>query len=139
MLMEDEQYASSEDSDFAPDAAPAQEGESDQSDSEAEADDRPSKRRRTAAETNGSGNAGGGEDLGYDNSGDEAIIKKGEKKSKKRKDKSGQRTDKDDDDDEGGEGGLIKTRRQRAAEYGFSYVAASNISLTASTGKKSAR
>lgn len=109
-LIDDEQYASSEDSDFAPDAAPAQ--DSDQSDSEPDgADgDRPSKRRRTAEK----GDGGEDKDAGYDNSGDEAIIKKGEKKKKKRKDKS---TQDGDEEDEGGEGGLIKTRRQRAAEY----------------------
>lgn len=105
LIDEDEQYASSEDSDFAPDAAPAQDSEQSDSEDEAAGSDRPSKRQRTE---------GGQGDAGYDNSGDEAIIKRGEKKKRKKgKDKTGL----DAEDDEGGEGGLIKTRRQRAAEY----------------------
>ncbi|KAG9253334.1 SWR1-complex protein 5 [Emericellopsis atlantica] len=105
--LEDEQYASSEDSDFAPDAVPAT-ADSDVSDSEPEdaaADaDQSSKRAKAKADKKTA------DDEGYDNSGDEAIIKKGERKSKRRKGKDA------DDEDEGGEGGLIKTRRQRAAE-----------------------
>lgn len=104
LIDEDDQYASSEDSDFAPDAAPAQDSDASDSDSE-----RPSKRRRTAGDTRDA------EDLGYDNSGDEAIVKKGERK-KRKKDKKNKSRDAQEDD-EGGEGGLIKTRRQRAAEY----------------------
>ena len=138
---EDDQYASSEDSDFAPDAAPAQ--DSDASDSEgaaADESDRPSKRRRTA------GDAGIADDVGYDNSGDEAIVKKGEKK-KRKKDKNRARQDAQDDD-EGGEGGLIKTRRQRAAEYAttsffFSLFSIDPISrgaiANATPGRRSAR
>jgi hypothetical protein len=106
--LEDEQYASSEDSDFAPDAAPAA-ADSDMSDSEpddavAEAD----QSSKSAKAKDSKKTAG---DEGYDNSGDEAIIKKGERKSQRRKGKDAM------DEDEGGEGGLIKTRRQRAAEY----------------------
>lgn len=52
--------------------------------------------------------ADGGDD--YDNSGDEAIIERGRKRQKRAKAKG------ETVDDEGGEGGLIKTRRQRAAE-----------------------
>jgi len=45
------------------------------------------------------------EDLGFENSGDEATIKKGSKR--KRKGEPG-------DDDSGGEGGFVKTRSMRA-------------------------
>ncbi|KAH7041222.1 bucentaur or craniofacial development-domain-containing protein [Microdochium trichocladiopsis] len=63
-------------------------------------------------------------DDGFENSGDEAIIQKGQKKlsrNKKKKNKTqrgGDQGDEDDEDeDEGGvEGGLIKTRSMRAAE-----------------------
>lgn len=107
IIKEDDEYVSSEDSDFAPDTAPAQ--DSDQSDSEPEdGDNRPAKRRRT---TDVEQNA---DDAGYENSGDEAIIKKGEARKQRRRDRRGE-----DAEDEGGEGGLIKTRRQRAQEYGL--------------------
>lgn len=99
ILDEDEQYASSEDSDFAPDAAPDQ--ASNHSGSE-DGDDRP---KRPANDQEA-------DEAGYDNSGDEAIIKRGEKRRKRSKGKVGAHGD----EDEGGEGGLIKTRRQRAAE-----------------------
>ncbi|KAH8737856.1 bucentaur or craniofacial development-domain-containing protein [Ilyonectria robusta] len=99
LLDEEEQYASSEDSDFAPDAAADQ--ASDHSGSEDDGD-KPTKKRKPVDDVDAA-------DAGYDNSGDEAIIKKGEKRRKKRSKRV-------DEDDEGGEGGLIKTRRQRAAE-----------------------
>lgn len=103
----EEQYDSSQDSDFAPDAAPAG-PDSDASASEDDNDDADNKqvkkKRRVANDTKA-------ENLGYDNSGDEAIIKKGEKKRQRAKTKAPIA-----EDDDGGEGGLIKTRRQRAAE-----------------------
>lgn len=98
---EDDQYASSEDSDFAPDAVPGHDHVPDQSDAEDE-NNPSSKRSRPDEDTKA-------DDAGYDNSGDEAIIKRGEKR--RRKTGKGAR-----EEDEGGEGGLIKTRRQRAAE-----------------------
>ncbi|KAI1772373.1 BCNT-domain-containing protein [Hypoxylon cercidicola] len=100
-LLEDEDYASDEDSDFAPDAAPA-ENVSEASDSEddhVELVQAPSKKRNTDANA----------DDGFENSGDEAIIQKGKKKRKKQHRKDG-------NEDEGGEGGLIKTRSMRAQE-----------------------
>ena len=99
---EDEQYASSEDSDFAPDAA----GDhvSIHSDSEDDGDKTSNKRSKPAEKVEA-------EDAGYNNSGDEAIIQKGNKRRKKAKTRGTAL-----EDDEGGEGGLIKTRRQRAAE-----------------------
>lgn len=119
---DEEPYASSEDSDFAPETGAAAD-ESEQSASEDEGPEDSSKRqkqqqhaantnasKRSSATTSGNGIAAVA-DVGYDNSGDEAIIKKGVKKRKK-----GKGNDRLEDD-EGGEGGLIKTRRQRAAEY----------------------
>ncbi|KAI0603058.1 bucentaur or craniofacial development-domain-containing protein [Biscogniauxia sp. FL1348] len=99
----DEEYASEEDSDFAPDAAPA-DGASDASESDDEANQRAaSPKRKRAADDNA--------DDGFENSGDEAIIHKGKKRQKKSKKRDGH-----GHDDEGGEGGLIKTRSMRAVE-----------------------
>ncbi|KAK0389355.1 hypothetical protein NLU13_2930 [Sarocladium strictum] len=103
---DDDQYASSEDSDFAPDAANA--AASDASDTDGEPDQSaPTSKKQGASKSKA---AGVEEDAGYDNSGDEAIIERGRKRRKRAQDKGVE------DDDEGGEGGLIKTRRQRAAE-----------------------
>ncbi|KAI5926585.1 bucentaur or craniofacial development-domain-containing protein [Camillea tinctor] len=101
-IIEDE-YASEEDSDFAPDAAPS-DGASDASESDVEGNERAAspKRKRTADDN--------AEDA-FENSGDEAIIQKGKKRQKKTK-----RKENHGDDDEGGEGGLIKTRSMRAVE-----------------------
>ncbi|KAI0480882.1 bucentaur or craniofacial development-domain-containing protein [Xylariaceae sp. FL0804] len=100
----DEQYASEEDSDFAPDVAPAEAASGD-SESEDDADQPPrgSKRRRAD-------NAPADED--FENSGDEAIIQRGKKKRQKK----AKRKDGEAEDDDGGEGGLIKTRSMRAVE-----------------------
>lgn len=108
----DSDYASEEDSDFAPDAAPTQEAES--SDSESEADEPTSieqakpktKKRKRAGEEEA-------EDLGFENSGDEAIIKEYEA-PKRKKGKKGRAAELED---EGGEGGFVKTRSMRAVEY----------------------
>ncbi|OAA38110.1 SWR1-complex protein 5 [Metarhizium rileyi] len=99
---DDEPYASSEDSDFAPDEAP--EPASDQSDSEEDVKD--GARKRKQLEGNGQS-----QDNGYENSGDEAVIAKGNKRRKRAEEKG-----RFADADEGGEGGLIKTRAQRATE-----------------------
>jgi hypothetical protein len=114
LIPSDEEYASEEDSDFAPDTAPAQE-DPDSSDSESDAEkpsvktkqkSKPAKRKRT-------GDGEDAEDAGFENSGDEAVIERGLKRQKKKGKKGGT-----DDDDEGGEGGLVKTRSMRAQEYG---------------------
>ncbi|KAH6611040.1 swr1-complex 5 [Trichoderma cornu-damae] len=102
VIDEDEEYESSQDSDFAPEDAP--EAASSSSESEDGAGEAAGKRRRPVNDAN----ADGGED--YDNSGDESIIEKGWKRQKRARAKGKAA------DDEGGEGGLIKTRRQRAAE-----------------------
>jgi hypothetical protein len=105
LIPDDEDYASEEDSDFAPDAAPAKE-DADSSDDEAEPEEvkapKSSKRKRAPDDD--------AEDAGFENSGDEAIIEKGLKRQKKKSKKG-----KDEEEDEGGEGGLVKTRSMRAA------------------------
>lgn len=109
-IVDDEDYASSEDSDFAPEDAPEQDGgaeSSDEDDSEAVPAAKsaaPSKKRTQA------GDGDEAADAGFENSGDEAIIEKGKKRQKKTR-KAQQNLD-----DEGGEGGLIKTRSMRAVE-----------------------
>ena len=96
---DDHQYASSEDSDFAPnDAVDAS------SDSGNEVTQKESHKPQPGAVDD----AGAAD---YDNSGDEAIIERGKKRRRRNKAKG---PGADDDDD--AEGGLIKTRRQRAAE-----------------------
>ncbi|KAI3343915.1 bucentaur or craniofacial development-domain-containing protein [Ustulina deusta] len=103
-IIHEDDYASEEDSDFAPGAVAAEYASGSESGSEANVD-RPTgatpKRKRIDADT---------VEAGFENSGDEAIIQKGRKRQKKAK-----RTD-GDAEEEGGEGGLIKTRRQRAQE-----------------------
>ncbi|KAG5980808.1 hypothetical protein E4U55_003587 [Claviceps digitariae] len=116
---DDEQYASSQDSDFAPDAAP--EPASDESDSEEAPADDALKRKHTETIASGPNDEGDG----YDNSGDEAIIIKGQKRRKRIQEK-GQLVD----DEEGGQGGLIKTRAQRAAEKEERKYAVNNEPVT---------
>jgi hypothetical protein len=106
--IDDEDYASSEDSDFAPEEA-QERGDHASSDDEDElAGDAtgpaPVKRKRQPL----AGDGDEAEDAGFDNSGDEAIIGRGKKKHKSRQAHR--------DQDEGGEGGLIKTRSMRAVE-----------------------
>ena len=104
LIPDDEEYASEEDSDFAPDTAPAKE-DADSSEDEPEPEEikapKSTKRKRGADDD--------AEDAGFENSGDEAIIERGLKRQKKKGKKS-----KDEEDDEGGEGGLVKTRSMRA-------------------------
>ncbi|KAK5990114.1 SWR1-complex protein 5 [Cladobotryum mycophilum] len=102
-INDDEEYASSQDSDFAPENA--QELESGNSDSEDEGTTESTTKRNQPIT---GANAEQADD--YENSGDEAIIEKGRKRQKRAKAK------KEAVDDEAGEGGLIKTRSQRAAE-----------------------
>lgn len=110
--VDDEDYASSEDSDFAPEDVAEQDAGAESSDEEDDSEAvaaatpaAPSKKRKQA------GDADEAADAGFENSGDEAIIEKGKKRQKK------SRKAQQDQDDEGGEGGLIKTRSMRAVEY----------------------
>lgn len=112
---DDEDYASSEDPDFAPEEVPINDS-SDSSDSEPEtvkdagqkkqktSRSKPAKRKRNAEEDEGDGA------VGFENSGDEGLIREGKKALKRRRKKG-------EDSDDGGEGGLVKTRSQRALEY----------------------
>lgn len=112
LIPDDEDYASSEDSDFAPDNAPAQTSEQ-SSDDESDADEstvKETRKAKTKATKRRRGQVEEAEDAGFENSGDEAIIEKGLKKQRKKKGKG------IEDDDEGGEGGLVKTRSMRAQE-----------------------
>lgn len=126
-LEHDEDYVSEEDTDFAPDDAPAEDSSaSDNEDDEAaDADKPPAKRKRQ----NGDGEV---EDAGFENSGDEAIIERGKKRQKKPKRKDGDEAD----EDAGGEGGLIKTRRMRAAEYATPSLPAQHTMFTDSPPQK---
>lgn len=111
--LDDDDYGSSEDSDFAPDAVPA-EGSDESSDEESEPADETVKKGKPRSTKRKRGQDDEAEDAGFENSGDEAIIEKGLKKQKKKK------KNREADEDEGGEGGLIKTRSMRALEYAFS-------------------
>lgn len=116
----DEDYASDEDSDFAPDAVPA-EGASDASESEEESNDQPrataQKRKRSTGGDDAATATAADSDDGFENSGDEAIIQKAKKRKKRAKQKDGAAAAvAAAEDDEGGEGGLIKTRSMRAQE-----------------------
>ncbi|PHH58893.1 hypothetical protein CDD81_4175 [Ophiocordyceps australis] len=108
---EDDQYVSSEDSDFAPDDA--QERASSQSDSDNEAPE-PSNKQQLK-----------GDNEGYDNSGDETVINKGRKR-RKRAQQKGETSDGEDN----GPGGLIRTRRQHAQERAERYHLAHNGPVT---------
>jgi len=100
----EDSYASEEDSDFAPEDAPAKESSpSDDDDEENGEKPIPEKRKRAAPEAEA-------EDAGFENSGDEAIIDKGKKRQKRPKAKQAAGLDGDDSP-------LIKTRSMRAVEY----------------------
>jgi hypothetical protein len=112
-VVDDEDYASSEDSDFAPETAADIETAAASEDSEPESDGaeqqqakpkKPVKRKRAAQNEEA-------EDVGFENSGDEEIVGKGLKKQRRKRRKGEQ------DDDEGGEGGFVKTRRMAALAY----------------------
>lgn len=111
-LLDEDDYASSEDSDFRPDDAEAAARESEEDDSDDEAEPAthaiPAKRKKDAT-SDGVG-AGDGE---LDNSGDEALIEKAKKRQKKKR--KGKDDARQQDEEDGGEGGLVKTRSMRAA------------------------
>ena len=99
---DEEGYVSSEDEDFnpAPDAMDVDGEES--SDSEADEQRAQSSIKKTAQKPKSEV----AEDIGFENSGDEAIMKKGQKR--KRKNRA--------DEDSGGEGGFVKTRSMKVVE-----------------------
>ena len=115
LIPDDEDYASEEDSDFAPDA-PAVVASDASSDEESEAEDAV-KAKPKASTKRRRGQDEEAEDAGFENSGDEAIIERGLKRQKKKGKKGKDKVDGEEDGDSGGEGGLIKTRSMRAQEY----------------------
>jgi hypothetical protein len=124
LIPSDSDYASEEDSDFAPDTAPAPELESSDSESDDEATAGNDSKGRSKVEGKGKGKKrkrGGdeeAEDLGFENSGDEAVIKEYDSggAAKRKKGKKGRV---EELEDEGGEGGVVRTRSMRALEYVF--------------------
>ncbi|KAI9667035.1 MAG: swr complex subunit [Trizodia sp. TS-e1964] len=106
----------SADEDFSPALAPvAAEASSSDSEDESEAESkRPAKKRKVKLTKDA--------ELDFDNSGDEATIRKA-RRSRKRNGHA-------DEDDEGGDGGLIKTRSQRAKELTESKPLASTDKAT---------
>jgi hypothetical protein len=113
IIPDDEEYASSEDSDFAPEVAPvvASDASSDEESDVGESPVKEPKKTKTNPAKRKRGEDAEAEDAGFENSGDEAIIEKGLKRQRRKKGKDVQ------DDDEGGEGGLVKTRSMRAQEF----------------------
>ena len=96
---QDDEYKSSEDEDFNPDAVEAPpDDDLSSDDDEAPQQQKKVSKKRKKAQTDA-------EEL---DSGDEATITELRKAKKPKA---------DDDEDSGGEGGLIKTRAQRRAEY----------------------
>ncbi|MCJ1310328.1 hypothetical protein MMC25_003991 [Agyrium rufum] len=112
--MEDDGYVSSEDEDFNPEDGvgmdvdeASEDGGDDTGNAAAAAADgtskkqgKPKGRRKKSID-----NDGEAEDLGFENSGDEAMVKQGRKRKKRGK-----------EEDSGGEGGFVKTRSMRAVE-----------------------
>ena len=99
---DEEGYVSSEDEDFNPTAEAADIDGEDSSDSEAEREQGQNAVKGTARKAK----VEEAEDVGFENSGDEAIMKKGQRRKRKIK----------GDEDSGGEGGFVKTRSMRAVE-----------------------
>ena len=122
----EEEYRSSEDEDFNPDAVAttttAEDAESSESDSEVGRAPQHEADKKRKASRLGEENDDDGADLDFANSGDEATIRTA--KRRRRKNKGQRKTGEDDDEDGdgngydeiGGEGGLVKTRAQRARE-----------------------
>ncbi|ROT35676.1 BCNT-domain-containing protein [Sodiomyces alkalinus F11] len=114
---EAEEYESSQDSDFNPEANDATNRPSDQASSDSDSDSSDDQASSSRNKRKRPSKVGPTEDAGFENSGDEAIISKAKRK-KRKKNKSSTQDDNGlqvgEDDDEGGEGGLIKTRSMRA-------------------------
>lgn len=112
VVLEDENYASSEDSDFAPENAPDHASAADSDDEDDDDNEADAGETTTAGQRSGKAAKGGdaeAEDAGFENSGDEAIIGKGKKRRRRDKGSDGEEGD-------GGVGGFVKTRNQRANE-----------------------
>jgi len=105
-IPEDEDYASSADSDFAPEAVIRDESSAS---SDEEPDNVNKKPKKSISNPAKRKHDDEGEE-GFENSGDEGLIREGKKALKRRRKKG-------EESDDGGEGGLVKTRSQRAQEY----------------------
>lgn len=106
LIVDEDGYASSEDSDFRPDDVNAATAEPDDSGSDDESKQQAAPGKRKNDDATADGDTGN-----FDNSGDEALIEKANKRQKKRK-----KGKEDEGPEESGEGGLVKTRSMRAAE-----------------------
>lgn len=126
--LDDEQYDSTDDEDFTLDqAADEDDAELSSSDDEGEtavAGEPAAKKRKTTKAKTGDVAAAAAEDAELD-SGDEAMIRKAEKRKRKRKaGKKGAAAAEDDEDDvdfdedEGGTGGFVRTRAMKMRMYG---------------------
>lgn len=118
---DDENYVSSEDEDFNPENSTAQHAAPSSSESETEEKPGTLKRSRSHASRNKRVKHAAndeGEDIGFENSGDEGIIREGAKEARRRKRKlkdNAKEGNGDGDVDSGGEGGFVQTRSMRAA------------------------
>lgn len=101
----DDQYISSEDSDFAPDEDGVRDASPEDPDDDDVEDTGATKRKRAFGEDEA-------DDAGFENSGDEAIIQKANSKRRRK----GKGLEAEQDEEGGGQGRLIKTRSQRALE-----------------------
>ena len=105
--LEDADYKTSEDSDFDPTTDGADNGAAS---SASEAEDADSASKATSGKKRKKRKGGTeAEDLGFENSGDEATIRRGKKKKRRKGDVA-------EEDEEGGEGGVVRTRSMRAVE-----------------------
>ena len=101
----DDTYISEEDEDFNPDAVQADDNISSASEADEETIVVKQKGKTTAKRQKGREKEDEAEDAGFENSGDEGIIRRGTKRKRKGL---------DDEYDSGGEGGFVKTRSMRA-------------------------
>ena len=129
---DEENYISSEDEDFNPETAAAAAAAATQaqasSDSEASDEDgtvirvksnQPKQRKQHSGDAEA-------EDLGFENSGDEGIIKVGAKEARRQQRKRKRRDSNADGggrEDSGGDGGFVETRSMRAAAYAIPFSA----------------
>ena len=97
-----EEYVSSEDEDFKPSADAMEVDGEESSDSEADDKGAPNAIKKRAQKSKNEE----AEDIGFENSGDEAVMKKGQKRKQRNR----------NDEDSGGEGGFVKTRSMKAVE-----------------------
>jgi hypothetical protein len=111
-------YISSEDEDFHPESIGiVAQDHSSSSSSESEAETKSGTKKGTKIQKESykkrKRDTAPRDDLDFENSGDEGIIKEGEKQERRRKRRKD--TKQHEDEESGGEGGLVQTRSMRAA------------------------